>query len=73
MILPPNADVKPLAVMIESVYASIARVAMTTTWQCDHCTLWANLTHVKLFEKVHQLNRGVSCDVTRSDKYDHWT
>ena len=50
MILPPNADVKPLAVMVKSVDASIARVAMTTAWQCDHCALRAYLTHVKFFK-----------------------
>ena len=46
---------------------------MTTAWQCDHCALRADLTHVKFFKKVHQLDRRVTCDVSRSDKDDHWT
>ena len=53
VVAPANTVVKPLAMVIKSVDADVANVAVTTSRQDNHFASRTNLSHVKFIQQLH--------------------
>ena len=62
---PANTIIDPGAMMIKSVYTSIASIAMTTTWGSKNFTVWAEAIWFNLFKKIHKVSIWALFDVSR--------
>jgi len=65
MVSPSNTCVQPWAVMVESVDAHVADVAVSASRQDDNRALWAELCGLELFKEFHHVGVRILLDVAR--------
>ena len=65
MILSADAAVEPGTMMIESVYTSVAGVAMPRAWSLYQFTEGTKGIRLKLFEESQEINCGIFNQIAR--------
>ena len=65
MILRANTVIYPRAMMIKSIYALIANIAVSAAGGADHLTLWTQVVSVELLHTFKEVNRRVFLKIAR--------